>query len=100
MCWWPSTPITYPLHRQEAIYARAGVPIPRSTLAQWVGSCGVQLQPLASALRAEVLAHAVLHADETPVQMLKPAAQRWQDPAGLPVGLHTRAARADQGGGL
>lgn len=65
-----------PLHRQEAIYARAGVPIPRSTLAQWVGSCGVQLQPLASALRAEVLAHAVLHADETPVQMLKPAAQR------------------------
>ena len=40
------------------------------------GSCGVQLQPLASALRAEVLAHAVLHADETPVQMLKPAAQR------------------------
>ena len=52
------------------------MPIPRSTLAQWVGSCGVQLQPLASALRAEVLAHAVLHADETPVQMLKPAAQR------------------------
>lgn len=65
-----------PLHRQEAIYARAGVPIPRSTLAQWVGSCGVQLQPLASALRAEVLGHAVLHADETPVQMLKPAGQR------------------------
>ncbi len=34
-----------PLYRQEAIYARAGAPIPRSTLAQWVGSCGVQLQP-------------------------------------------------------
>ena len=65
-----------PLYRQEAIYARAGVPIPRSTLAQWVGSCGVQLQPLVDALRQEVLAHTVVHADETPVQMLKPASQR------------------------
>ena len=65
-----------PLHRQEAIYARAGVPIPRSTLAQWVGSCGVQLQPLVDALHQEVLTHTVIHADETPVQMLKPASQR------------------------
>lgn len=65
-----------PLFRQEAIYARAGAPIPRSTLAQWVGSCGVQLQPLVGALRKQVLDHAVIHADETPVQMLKPASQR------------------------
>jgi transposase len=65
-----------PLYRQEAIYARAGAPIPRSTLAQWVGSCGVQLQPLVDALRQAVLKHSVIHADETPVQMLKPASQR------------------------
>jgi transposase len=65
-----------PLYRQEAIYARAGAPIPRSTLAQWVGTCGVRLQPLVDALRQQVLAHAVIHADETPVQMLKPASQR------------------------
>ena len=63
-----------PLARQEKIFARAGVPIARSTLAQWVGQCGVQLQPLVDALRAEVLASSVLHADETPVQMLKPGA--------------------------
>jgi transposase len=50
------------------------VAIARSTLAQWVGQCGVQLQPLVDALRAEVLACPVLHADETPVQMLKPGA--------------------------
>jgi transposase len=62
-----------PLYRQEAIYARAGVPLARSTLAQWVGSCGVQLQPLVDALRQVVLGHGVIHADETPVQMLKPA---------------------------
>ena len=33
-----------PLYRQEQIYARAGVKIPRSTLAEWVGVCGVRLQ--------------------------------------------------------
>ena len=35
-------------------------------------TCGVRLQPLVDALKAEILAHRVLHADETPVQMLKP----------------------------
>ena len=61
-----------PLYRQEAIFGRAGLAIPRSTLAQWVGACGVQLQPLVDAMRTELLQHRVLHADETPVSMLKP----------------------------
>ena len=61
-----------PLYRQEAIFGRAGLAIPRSTLAQWVGTCGVRLQPLVDALKAQMLQHRVLHADETPVQMLKP----------------------------
>ena len=39
-----------PLYRQESIFARAGVELPRSTLAQWVGVCGVRLQPLVDAL--------------------------------------------------
>ncbi|MDB5940694.1 MAG: transposase family protein [Ramlibacter sp.] len=37
------------LYRQETIFERAGLAIPRSTLAQWVGSAGVQLQPLVDA---------------------------------------------------
>jgi len=61
-----------PLYRQEAIFGRAGLAIPRSTLAQWVGTCGVRLQPLVDALKTEILRHRVLHADETPVAMLKP----------------------------
>src|SRR6218665_3588255 len=61
-----------PLYRQEAIFGRAGLAIPRSTLAQWVGSCGVQLRPLVEAMKAELLQHRVPHADETPVSMLKP----------------------------
>lgn len=61
-----------PLYRQEPIFERAGLAIPRSTLAQWVGECGAALQPLAEALGAELRMHGVLHADETPVAMLKP----------------------------
>ncbi|MDQ6620001.1 MAG: IS66 family transposase, partial [Pseudomonadota bacterium] len=61
-----------PLYRQEGIFERAGVAIPRSTLAQWVGVCGVRLQPLVDALQTALLARPVLHADETPVAMLMP----------------------------
>jgi len=63
-----------PLYRQETIFDRAGFAIPRSTLAQWVGSAGVQLQPLVDAMRDDLLRHRVLHADETPVAMLDPGA--------------------------
>jgi transposase len=61
-----------PLYRQEPIFGRAGLAIPRATLAAWVGQCGVRLQPLADALKDELLGCAVLHADETPVAMLAP----------------------------
>ena len=60
-----------PLYRQEAIFGRSGYAIARSTLAQWVGVCGVQLQPLVDALKIAMLRSGVLHADETPVAMLK-----------------------------
>ncbi len=63
-----------PLYRQEAMFGRAGLAIPQSTLAQWVGKCGVALQPLVDALKGEMLGHRVLHADETPVAMLDPGA--------------------------
>ena len=61
-----------PLYRQEEIYARSGVHIPRSSMAQWVGICGVRLWPLADALREYILTHSVIHADETPVSLLAP----------------------------
>jgi transposase len=61
-----------PLYRQEAIFGRAGLALPRSTLAEWVGACGVRLAPLVEAMKSELLTRPVLHADETPVPMLKP----------------------------
>ena len=62
-----------PLYRQEAIFARAGVALSRSTLGQWVGECGVALQPLVDSLKTHILCSSVLPADESPVQMLWPA---------------------------
>jgi transposase len=65
-----------PLYRQEGIFERAGLALPRSTLAQWVGACGLKLQPLIEAMKAQLLTRTVLHADETPVPMLKPGLGR------------------------
>jgi transposase len=61
-----------PLYRQEEIYGRSGVHIPRSSMAQWLGVCGVRLAPLAQALREHILGHGVIHVDETPVSLLAP----------------------------
>jgi len=61
-----------PLYRIEQISTRHGVPIARSTLAQWVGQLGVRLQPLVDRLSERLKAGQVLHADETPVQQLDP----------------------------
>ncbi len=63
-----------PLYRIEQISGRYGVPIARSTLADWVGRIGVALQPLADRLAETLRQRRVLHADETPVQQLDPGA--------------------------
>jgi hypothetical protein len=67
-----------PLYRQEAIFGRAGLAIPRATLGAWVGQCGARLQPVVEALKAELLRCQVLHADETPVAMLAPGKGKTQ----------------------
>ena len=61
-----------PLYRQSAIYAREGVELERSTLADWVGQCNALLRPLVQALRKHVLSATKLHADDTPVPVLSP----------------------------
>jgi transposase len=65
-----------PLYRQSGIYARAGVELQRSTLADWVGQSAALLRPLLDALARYVLAGAVLHADDTPVPVLAPGLGR------------------------
>ena len=59
-----------PLHRQSRMYARDGVEIDVSTLADWVGQSSALLAPLVEALSAYVMAGSKLHADDTPVPVL------------------------------
>ncbi len=61
-----------PLYRQAEIYARDGVELDRSTMAEWVGGCSRLLEPLVEALRRQVMSAAKLHADDTPVPVLAP----------------------------
>ncbi len=65
-----------PLYRQEEIYARVGVELERTTLADWVGGASQLLQPLVEALRRHVMGAAKLHADDTPVPVLAPGLGR------------------------
>ncbi len=61
-----------PLYRQTEIYAREGVELDRTLLAQWVGSTSALLAPLADALRRHVFAADVVHGDDTPIPVLAP----------------------------
>ncbi|MGA8345070.1 MAG: IS66 family transposase [Candidatus Sulfotelmatobacter sp.] len=61
-----------PLYRQSEIYAREGVELDRSTLADWVGGTSRLLAPLVEALRRHVMAGHKIHGDDTPVPVLEP----------------------------
>ena len=60
-----------PLARFEYVLARAGVLVPRQTLARWVIGTAQALQPIANLMRDALLGHDVIHMDETPIQVLK-----------------------------
>jgi len=59
-----------PLNRQSERYAREGIELSVSTLADQVGACTRILQPLHSLIEAHVLAAGRLHADDTTVPIL------------------------------
>jgi transposase len=59
-----------PLNRQSERYAREGIDLSVSTLADQVGGCAVLLRPLYELIRAHVLDGKRVHGDETPVPVL------------------------------
>lgn len=78
-----------PLYRQEAIYARSGISLSRSTLAEWCGAIGVALQPLADRLREKMHAH-------TCCMPMKPRCRCWsQKPAPPNALICLRMAASD-----
>jgi transposase len=57
-----------PLYRQEQIFGRAGLRIPRQTMCDWVLFAATLLQPIQEALRRLILAQPVVQLDDTPVK--------------------------------
>ena len=59
-----------PLNRQSEAYAREGINLDVSTLADWVGACTATLAPLLTLIRAHVMAAERIHGDDTTVPVL------------------------------
>ena len=59
-----------PLNRQSEAFAREGIDLDVSTLADWVGACAAKLAPLIELIRAHVFAAARIHGDDTIVPVL------------------------------
>jgi multidrug efflux pump subunit AcrA (membrane-fusion protein) len=58
------------LNRQSERYAREGIDLSVSTLADQIGGCAVLLRPLYELIRAHVFAGERVHGDKTPVPVL------------------------------
>jgi transposase len=59
-----------PLNRQSTVYAREGIELDVSTLADWVGAAAASLMPLVDVIRAHVFTAKRIHADDTTVPVL------------------------------
>jgi transposase len=60
-----------PLYRQEAMFRRLGIELPRASLASWMVKTGELVQPLVNLLRDDLLASGFVQCDETRFQVLK-----------------------------
>ena len=65
-----------PLYRQSQMFARQGVELDRSTLANWVGGAAWWLEPLRARLAEHVFGSQKLFADDTPIPVLDPGRGR------------------------
>jgi transposase len=65
-----------PLYRQSQIFARQGVELDRSTLANWIGGACWWLEPLQARLAEHIFASQKLFADDTPIPVLDPGRGR------------------------
>jgi len=72
-----------PLHRQATILHRHGIDIPRNTLASWMIKAGKLIQPLLNLLQDKLLAHPIMHCDETTVQVLNEQGKRAQSKSSM-----------------
>lgn len=62
-----------PLYRQEQIYRRVGLDLPRSTMCGWVSYVASVLAPIVEAMKRSVIGSRKVHTDDTPITVLDPS---------------------------
>ncbi len=60
-----------PLYRQERLFSDYGISLSRQTMSDWLIRCSELLMPLYIALKNQLLAQEVIHADETPLKVIR-----------------------------
>jgi transposase len=61
-----------PLYRQEKIFARHGVDLPRSTLCDWVGWVAESCSPIVKEMKRRLKEGRIIQSDDTPVRVMDP----------------------------
>lgn len=61
-----------PLYRQSEILEREGIEIARSTMAGWIASCSILLEPIVDEIKKAIFGASEIHGDDIPVKVLKP----------------------------
>lgn len=60
-----------PLYRQESMFEQHGITLSRKTMSDWMIKCSILLTPLVSYLQSIQLQQPVIHADETPLTVIR-----------------------------
>ena len=60
-----------PLHRQETLFKQHGIELGRKTMSEWMLKSAKLFEPLIERLKAELRQQSAIHADETPVKVVK-----------------------------
>ncbi|MCE0493825.1 IS66 family transposase [Vibrio salinus] len=66
-----------PLYRQESLFQQSGIELSRTTMTRWVMTVSEHFTPLYQALKTYLLQQIVVHADETPLNVLKEEKQSY-----------------------
>ena len=65
-----------PLYRQQKIFARMGLELSRSTMANWAIEASIRCRPLIDMLQREIRSGPLINVDETTLQVLKEAGRK------------------------
>jgi transposase len=65
-----------PLYRQQKIFVRLGLDLPRSTMANWAIEASIRCKPLIELLQYEIRGGPLINVDETTLQVFKEPGRR------------------------